>query len=115
MWATEPTPPVFSTVDEMMELQRQQIKATERQQLAWTRIGAERNAIALVTDINPTVRPEGELVLADGALMRWAATPDFDRKLLIEAGQVADMVAHVVNLPRGVTMGEILLQSVAYL
>jgi NAD(P)-dependent dehydrogenase (short-subunit alcohol dehydrogenase family) len=46
--------------------------------------------------------------------MRWQATPDYERKLVIDANTVASTVWHVVTLPRGVTMGEILLESVHY-
>jgi len=46
--------------------------------------------------------------------MRWEATPDFDRKLVIDTESVASTIQHLVTLPRGVTMGEILLQSVHY-
>jgi NAD(P)-dependent dehydrogenase (short-subunit alcohol dehydrogenase family) len=46
--------------------------------------------------------------------MRWAATPDYDRKLVIASETVADLVWHVVNLPRGVTVGDVLIQSVHY-
>ena len=46
--------------------------------------------------------------------MRWAATPDFERKLVIDAGTVAGLVWHLVTLPRGTTTGEILLESIHY-
>jgi NAD(P)-dependent dehydrogenase (short-subunit alcohol dehydrogenase family) len=46
--------------------------------------------------------------------MRWAATPDMDRQWVINPDAVADVVWQVVNLPRGVTMGEILMQSDAF-
>jgi NAD(P)-dependent dehydrogenase (short-subunit alcohol dehydrogenase family) len=46
--------------------------------------------------------------------MRWAATPDYDRKLVIDAETIADTVNYLVHLPRGVTMGEILIESVHY-
>jgi len=46
--------------------------------------------------------------------MRWKATPDYDRKLVIDAESIASTVWHLVTLPRGVTAGEILLQSVYY-
>ncbi len=46
--------------------------------------------------------------------MRWSATPDHDRKQVIDPKTVADLVWHVVNLPKGITMGEILIQSVHY-
>jgi NAD(P)-dependent dehydrogenase (short-subunit alcohol dehydrogenase family) len=46
--------------------------------------------------------------------MRWQATPDYDRKLVIQAETVADLMWQLVTLPRGVTTGEVLLQSVYY-
>jgi NAD(P)-dependent dehydrogenase (short-subunit alcohol dehydrogenase family) len=46
--------------------------------------------------------------------MRWEATPDFDRKVVIDAESVAATVWHVVQLPRGVTMSEVLIESVHY-
>jgi NAD(P)-dependent dehydrogenase (short-subunit alcohol dehydrogenase family) len=46
--------------------------------------------------------------------MRWESTPDFDRKVVISTETVADMVWHLVSLPRGTTVGEVLLQSMHY-
>lgn len=46
--------------------------------------------------------------------MRWSATPDYDRSLLISAETVAETVSYVINLPRGTTTGEILVQSELY-
>lgn len=46
--------------------------------------------------------------------MRWSATPDFDRKVVINADTLAELVWQAVNLPRGVTMGEILVESIHY-
>jgi NAD(P)-dependent dehydrogenase (short-subunit alcohol dehydrogenase family) len=46
--------------------------------------------------------------------MRWEATPDFDRKVVIDAESVAATVWHIVQLPRGVTMSEVLIESVHY-
>lgn len=47
--------------------------------------------------------------------MRWAATPVFDRKDLIQPDTVAEMVWHIVNLPQGITIGEVLLQAIHYM
>lgn len=44
--------------------------------------------------------------------MRWAATPDYDRRLVIDPESIADTVHYLVQLPRGVTMGEILIESI---
>jgi short-subunit dehydrogenase len=46
--------------------------------------------------------------------MRWDATPDFDRTMVIDAEVVARMALHIVQLPRGVTLGTILIESVHY-
>lgn len=46
--------------------------------------------------------------------MRWNATPDIERRLVIDPQVVADMVWHIANLPKGVVTGEILLQSIYY-
>jgi NAD(P)-dependent dehydrogenase (short-subunit alcohol dehydrogenase family) len=46
--------------------------------------------------------------------MRWSASPDIDRKLVINPVHIADMVWHIANMPKGVMTGEILLQSIYY-
>ena len=46
--------------------------------------------------------------------MRWDATPEYDRKLVIDAEFVATTVLHLIQLPRGVTMGPVLIESVHY-
>jgi NAD(P)-dependent dehydrogenase (short-subunit alcohol dehydrogenase family) len=46
--------------------------------------------------------------------MRWAATPDHDPRQVIDVGAIADTVMYLVQLPKGVTMGEILIQSINY-
>lgn len=46
--------------------------------------------------------------------MRRAATPDFDPKLIIHEQTIADLVAYIVTLPRGTTMGEVLVGSMHY-
>lgn len=46
--------------------------------------------------------------------MRWNATPDYDRKLVIDTTVVTDTIWQLVNLPRGTTSGEVLLQSMHY-
>lgn len=43
--------------------------------------------------------------------MRWAATPDYDRKLLVDPRDVAAAVLHVVTLPRGATTGDVVVES----
>jgi NAD(P)-dependent dehydrogenase (short-subunit alcohol dehydrogenase family) len=46
--------------------------------------------------------------------MRRAATPDFDPKLIIQERTISDLVAYIVTLPRGTTMGEVLVGSMHY-
>ncbi len=46
--------------------------------------------------------------------MRWEATPEFDPKVVMDSDVVADTVLLLVQLPRGVSTGEILIQSVHY-
>jgi NAD(P)-dependent dehydrogenase (short-subunit alcohol dehydrogenase family) len=46
--------------------------------------------------------------------MRWNATPDYDRKLVIDTAVVTDTICQLVNLPRGTTSGEVLFQSMHY-
>lgn len=46
--------------------------------------------------------------------MRRAATPDFDSKLIISEKTVADLVAYIVALPRGTTMGDVVVGSMHY-
>ncbi len=66
------------------------------------------------------LKPEGirAVLLSPGPAdtpMRWAATPDYDRSFLIQPEAVAEMVWHLINLPRGTTTGDILLQAVNFL
>ena len=46
--------------------------------------------------------------------MRWAASPDMSRDLVISAETIAETVWYLVNLPRGTSTGEILVQSELY-
>jgi NADP-dependent 3-hydroxy acid dehydrogenase YdfG len=46
--------------------------------------------------------------------MRWAATPDFDRQLVIDPVTIAETVFWLATLPRGVTTSEFLLQSIYF-
>ncbi len=46
--------------------------------------------------------------------MRWAATPDHDPRQVIDVETIAETVKHLVQLPKGVTMGETLIQSIYY-
>ncbi len=46
--------------------------------------------------------------------MRWSATPDFARDLVISAETIAETIWHIANLPRGTMTGELLIQSELY-
>ncbi|WP_347350355.1 SDR family NAD(P)-dependent oxidoreductase [Intrasporangium sp.] len=46
--------------------------------------------------------------------MRWAATPDMDRSLVIGVENIAATVAYLVDLERGVTVDTLLVQSAQY-
>jgi len=43
--------------------------------------------------------------------MRHAATPEMDPKMLIQPETIAQVVAMVINLPQGITTGDLVLQS----
>lgn len=59
----------------LLELQAQIARATITQENAARRLEAQRNALALLRDINPSARPEGEIALGPGEFVRWRATP----------------------------------------
>ncbi len=72
--------------------------------------------LGLTRSMAGELRPQGVRVamLAPGPAdtpMRWAATPDYDRKLLIEANTIAETIYWMANLPRHVTTSEFLLKS----
>ncbi len=46
--------------------------------------------------------------------MRWAATPDADPATLVTVREIADMICHICQLPRGTTVSEFLLISQSY-
>ncbi len=46
--------------------------------------------------------------------MRWAATPDYERRMVIDPVQVADLVWYVIALPRGATTGDLVVTSMYY-
>ncbi len=43
--------------------------------------------------------------------MRWDASPDMDRKMLVEPETIAQIVSVIVNLPKGITISDMLLGS----
>jgi NAD(P)-dependent dehydrogenase (short-subunit alcohol dehydrogenase family) len=43
--------------------------------------------------------------------MRWAATPEFDRKMVLAVETIADTIWWLASLPKGTTTSEFLLRS----
>ncbi|MEL6407479.1 MAG: SDR family oxidoreductase [Chloroflexota bacterium] len=43
--------------------------------------------------------------------MRWAATPDMDANMLVQADTIADVVSMIINLPPSITVRHITLES----
>lgn len=81
---------------------------------------AKTGLLGFTRSLAAELKPEGirAVLLSPGPAdtpMRWAATPDYDPALLIQPETVAETVWHLVNLPRGVTTSEILLQSINFL
>lgn len=76
--------------------------------------------LGLTRALAAELKPEGirVVLLSPGPAdtpMRWAATPDFDRALLIQPETVAESAWHLVNLPRGVTAGDVLIEALGML
>lgn len=76
--------------------------------------------LGLTRSLAAELKPEGirVVLLSPGPAdtpMRWAATPDYDRALLIQPEVVAEAAWHLVNLPRGVTAGDVLIESLGML
>lgn len=51
------------------------VDAQLRSERALSVAEAQRNALAYLEDLNPSLNPQGELVMAGGATLRWRATP----------------------------------------
>jgi NAD(P)-dependent dehydrogenase (short-subunit alcohol dehydrogenase family) len=80
---------------------------------------AKAGVVGMARSLAAELRPDGIRVaaLCPGPVdtpMRWAATPDYDRKLVIAAESVAATVWHLVSLPRNTITGEVLIQSAEY-
>lgn len=43
--------------------------------------------------------------------MRWAASPDIDPEVLVEPETIAQLVAFIVKLPRGITMDDVAIKN----
>jgi general secretion pathway protein I len=59
----------------ILELQRQLADGQARYERALLIAQLQRDALALTTDINPAVQPEGGVPLAAGRALRWRAEP----------------------------------------
>jgi NAD(P)-dependent dehydrogenase (short-subunit alcohol dehydrogenase family) len=80
---------------------------------------AKAGVLGFARALSVSLREEGIRVVAlcpgpTDTPMRWAASPDMSRDLVISAETIADTVWYVVNLPRGTSTGEILVQSELY-
>lgn len=72
--------------------------------------------LGLTRSLAGELRPQGVRVvlLAPGPAdtpMRWAATPDYDPKLLVQPSTIAEALYWLATLPHTVTTSEFLLQS----
>jgi NAD(P)-dependent dehydrogenase (short-subunit alcohol dehydrogenase family) len=77
---------------------------------------AKTGLLGLTRSMAAELRPENirVVLLAPGPMdtpMRWSATPDYDRKLIIEPTTIAETIYWLANLPNGVTTNEFLVQS----
>jgi prepilin-type N-terminal cleavage/methylation domain-containing protein len=59
----------------VLELQRQLADGQQRYERALTVTGLQRDALALLADINPTETPDGAEPLTAGRSLRWISTP----------------------------------------
>ncbi|HLY81325.1 MAG TPA: prepilin-type N-terminal cleavage/methylation domain-containing protein [Caulobacteraceae bacterium] len=58
----------------VLELQRQLADGQRRYERALTVAGLQRDAIALLADVNPTATPQGTAPLTAGRSLRWTST-----------------------------------------
>jgi NAD(P)-dependent dehydrogenase (short-subunit alcohol dehydrogenase family) len=80
---------------------------------------AKAGVVGFARALSVVLKEEGIRVVAlcpgpTDTPMRWAATPEMSRDLVISADTVAETVWYLVNLPRGTSTGEILIQSELY-
>ena len=59
----------------ILSFQQTLTEARLRQQNAYDRITLQRNALAVLRDVNPTARPQGEIELDALHRLRWTAQP----------------------------------------
>jgi prepilin-type N-terminal cleavage/methylation domain-containing protein len=59
----------------VLELQRQLADGQRRYERALMVTGLQRDAIALLADVNPTATPQGTAPLTAGRSLRWISTP----------------------------------------
>ena len=59
----------------LFELQRQLTTAERRNEQALAGLALQRDALALLRDINPSERPTGQLPLGQGRRLSWTARP----------------------------------------
>jgi type II secretory pathway pseudopilin PulG len=56
-------------------LQQQLARGQQRHEASLELVRLQRNALALTDELNPTLEPTGELVMAGGQRLRWASRP----------------------------------------
>jgi short-subunit dehydrogenase len=77
---------------------------------------AKTGLLGLTRAMSAELRPENirVVMLNPGPVdtpMRWAATPHYNRDLLIHPQVIAQTVYHLATLPRGITTSDFLLES----
>lgn len=59
----------------LVEMQSQITRQYQRQAMLEDRLLAQRNALALLADVNVMAEPTGRRSLTDGRVLRWSTTP----------------------------------------
>lgn len=62
------------TLTAIFQLQVQMARSQQRAQAVLSQVALQENALALVRDINVMERPEGQMSLPGGGIVRWSAT-----------------------------------------
>jgi NAD(P)-dependent dehydrogenase (short-subunit alcohol dehydrogenase family) len=80
---------------------------------------AKAGLLGFTHSLSDELKPEEirAVAICPGAVdtpMRWAATPDYERRMVIDPVQVADLAWYVITLPRGATTGDLVVTSMYY-
>jgi len=62
------------TLTAIFQLQVQMARSQQRAQAVLAQVALQENALALIRDINVMERPEGQISLPGGDMVRWSAT-----------------------------------------